>query len=478
MSGAATGIVPLLACGVLLPEGRLPEAPVLRAADGAPGPDGGFAVTPLLNRALVEPRPDGPVEIAAPGMAPVTIRPGGWSGRVDRVRGGRITGRARDDRAPGRPVTVLVVDSGGTIARGVARDGRFSIDLPAAAARAPVRRRVLVGIAGSDFVLDGGRLEIGGGARALPAPAWRRRHGAAGPVLRIKIAAPDLREAPMWGDFHFANSLAAAFGRLGRVAQVDTLDSWYARTVPQDAVLTIRGRQRLNLDRGQTNVMWLISHPDRITDDEYAEYDHVAVASDLYAERLRARGLTRVSVLHQATDAGLFGTVPTGGARRPAALFVGNSRREYRTMVRWCVERGVPLDLYGGGWEGILPPDRVRGLSVSNAELPALYARHALLLNDHWDTMRANGFLSNRLFDGSAAGTPILTDPVEGLEAVFGDTIATASDAAGFAARVRDCLENPAPWLARASRARETVLAHHTFDHRARALIAIFDRPR
>ncbi|MDB2407836.1 glycosyltransferase, partial [Jannaschia sp.] len=220
----------------------------------------------------------------------------------------------------------------------------------------------------------------------------------------------------------------------------------------------------------------LISHPDRVTDAEYAGYDHVFVASDIYAKHLRKRGLTHVEVLHQATDATLFGTVQPPETRRAAPVFVGNSRREYRTMVKWCVERGVPLDLYGGGWDGVLPPGYLRARSVSNADLPALYAGHVLLLNDHWDSMRDNGFLSNRLFDGSAVGTPILTDPVAGLEAVFGDTIATASEPDAFAATITACLDDPAPFLTRAARAREIVLGAHTFDHRAATLAAAVDR--
>jgi spore maturation protein CgeB len=71
---------------------------------------------------------------------------------------------------------------------------------------------------------------------------------------------------------------------------------------------------------------------------------------------------------------------------------------------------------------------------------------------------------------------PILTDPVAELERVFGDTIATASDVEGFTAQVADCMADPTPWLARAARAREIVLAGHSFDHRARALADRIER--
>ena len=224
--------------------------------------------------------------------------------------------------------------------------------------------------------------------------------------------------------------------------------------------------------------MWLISHPDRIPEDEFADYDHIAVASDIYAAELRERGVPSVSVLHQATDATLFHGVQaceSPPVRKPASLFVGNSRREYRTMVKWCVQRDIPLELYGGGWEGVLPDEMVRGTSVANADLPTFYASHLMLLNDHWDSMRDNGFLSNRLFDGSAVGTPILTDPVAGLADVFGDTISVADNIEAFASILHNCLADPGPFLDRAARAQEIVLAAHTFDHRAEQIADLID---
>ncbi|WP_018302632.1 glycosyltransferase family protein [Wenxinia marina] len=437
-------------------------------------------------RALVDPVPRGDVRLTRPGHAPVDIQVSGWSGRVETVEGALVTGWARNDRHPGRPATVLALGAEGVVAHASAgADGRFALRLPGALVRSAAAHVITLAIAGSDHLIEDGRIAVGGvpGA-ARPRPAGRptvrlTARPAASRAIRIKISTPNLKEAPMWGDYHFARSLAAAFERLDLQAGVDCRDAWYGRTVDEDVVLAIRGRERLTLDRGRINVMWLISHPDRIEDDEFAEYDHVAVASDVYGRALAARGLTETSVLHQATDAHLFGAAGAAaqdGERRAACLFVGNSRREYRTMVKWCRQRGIPLDLYGGGWEGILPAEAVAAPSVSNAELPALYARHLLLLNDHWDSMRDNGFLSNRLFDGSATGTPILTDPVAGLAEVFGDTIATADTAESFAARARDALADPGPWLGRAARAREIVLGAHTFDHRAASLAALFER--
>lgn len=477
-AAGGTEILPLLPDGVLICRTGADAAPdvTIGTHDGAPVT---LERVGRTARWMLKPRPEGDVTLTVPGAAPLAIQVGGWAGRVDRVRGALIFGWARNLRHPGRDCAVVAHDEGGIAAVATARaaeGGRFVLLLPPRLTGGRRRFGVSLGIAGSDFLLDGGQVvldPVGGAGRGVPGRLHRR------PVdrlaIRLKISTPNLKEAPMWGDYHFAKSLAAAFEAMGHHAGVDTADAWYAHKAQEDVVIAIRGRHRVKTDPAKINIMWIISHPDRIPDEEFADYDHVAVASDIHAGELRRRGLPSVSVLHQATDARLFTPGP-GTERRPAALFVGNSRREYRTMVKWCLRRGLPLELYGGGWDGVLPPGMVRAPAIANADLPACYRGHLLLLNDHWDSMRENGFLSNRLFDGSGTATPILTDPVRGLADVFGDAIFQADDEERFAAIVADCLADPAPYLARAARAHDIVMAGHTFVHRAASLADLIDR--
>jgi hypothetical protein len=484
MTSPDARLIPLLHAGVVLIrntaaaelqvqiQGTAAETPVVRLGPGQI----------LLDQI---PQTDLTLEVLCDGQpisgSPLQVQVSDWTGAVDWVQGRLVSGRARNLRKLSEDVVVLAYNSAGQMGFATARaaeGGRFVMVLPEAMLSPDQSHSITLGIAGSDYVLQNGQLAAQTafgltGPQLQPQP---RHNPASLPLaIRIKISTPNLKEAPQWGDYHFANSLSASFERLGCQAAVDTNDVWYAYPTQEDVVITLRGRHRLRVDPGKINIMWLISHPDRIPDDEYADFDHIAVASDIYAAVLRARGLTHVSVLHQATDAGLFCEDPTI-ARKPSCLFVGNSRREYRTMVRWCVESDLPFDLYGGGWDGILPAEMVRAPSIANRDLARFYASHLLLLNDHWDSMRDNGFLSNRLFDGSAVGTPILTDPVEGLADVFGDSISVAATIEDFAEVARDCLANPAPYLERAARARDIVLGAHTFDHRARQLADLIDR--
>lgn len=494
-------IVPVVHRGVVLLGGAAGPVPPELRIDGAPdagavaGADALFLSRVPVADFRLDLRRDG---ASLPGL-PLAVQVGGWEGVVEWSHAGLVAGRARSLRDPGRDVAVVAFDAAGPVAFATARaaeEGAFLLRLPAALVEGPPRR-LRLGIVGSDFLFAGADIEVGSAAAlpravvVLPQPLR----------IRIKISCPNLKEAPAWGDYAFARSLQAAFERLGIEAATDTLDSWYDRAAQEDVVIALRGRQRLTLDPAKINIMWLISHPDRISAEEFADYDHIAVASDLYARRLQAQGLPSVSVLHQATDAGVFGAADLaarvaaaaelagagegegegeGGAeglradgRKPACLFVGNSRREYRSMVKWCLQAGIPLELYGGGWEGVLDPALVRAENIPNALLPEYYAGHLVVLNDHWDSMRDNGFLSNRLFDASATGTPIITDPVMGLSEVFADTIPVARDAEELAALVQDCLADPEAWLARAARARDLVLGHHSFDHRAGSLQAL-----
>ncbi len=68
------------------------------------------------------------------------------------------------------------------------------------------------------------------------------------------------------------------------------------------------------------------------------------------------------------------------------------------------------------GWTpDLIDPRFVRGESIPNADLGRYYSSAAIVLNDHWDDMRAEGFISNRLYDALACGAFVISDHVEGI---------------------------------------------------------------
>ena len=281
----------------------------------------------------------------------------------------------------------------------------------------------------------------------------------------IKIAAPE-DEKEAWGDWHFAESLAAAIRRLGHDAHVDFRHKWTGRALAdEDVAISLRGLIPYEPRPGQIAYLWNISHPDQVPYEEYDRYSAVYVASDSYAGLLDHLVTPPVSPLLQATDPERFHPVdtPTPG---PDLLFVGNSRGVEREIVRWAIEADRAPVIYGGGWEGLVPAGLVKGDNVDNRALGALYAGAGAVLNDHWPSMAAFGLLSNRLFDVVAAGGKAISDPVPSIARIFGSAVAEVrgpEELRAAADRLKGTVGS--------REAAEAIIAEHSFDARARRIV-------
>ena len=109
-------------------------------------------------------------------------------------------------------------------------------------------------------------------------------------------------------------------------------------------------------------------------------------------------------------------------------LFVGNSRDVYRRSVRSALAVGAEVEVHGSDWERFLAPNLIASKIVANEDLGALYCSAGVVLNDHHDDMRRDGFLANRLFDVTACAARLVTDEIDGLAEVFGDVVRTFHD--------------------------------------------------
>jgi len=312
--------------------------------------------------------------------------------------------------------------------------------------------------------------------RADPVPAGlppRRtapRPAAAGAALRIAIKVAHAR-GPIEnsGDFHFATALAQALRAAGHAARIDRSADWYRRAEPADVALVLRGRSAYRPRADQINLAWLISHPDEAEAAELAAYDHVFAASPRLAARLAEQGLP-ASLLLQCTDPGLFHPAGTAPAA-PRLIFVGNSRQVFRAMPAAAVAEALPLELYGRSWEKFAARQFLRGISVANADLPALY-RAGIVFNDHWGEMAEAGILSNRLFDAAACASPIISDPVEGIAGIFGDLVATVMPGEPLAPVVARLVGEGKAERRRRLDLAGRIAAEHSFAARARTIVA------
>jgi glycosyltransferase involved in cell wall biosynthesis len=295
--------------------------------------------------------------------------------------------------------------------------------------------------------------------------------------IAVTIAAPSEKVAPRWGDWHLAEAFAAALRREGhtvRIQTADHADDLAGRAC--DVHCVIRGLLRVRRTAGQAHVLWIISHPESIDSTECDAADLILVASVRFADALRARTSTPVEVLLQATDPHRFRPVePEAGHTHDVAI-VAKSRDVFRSAVADAVAAGLRPAIYGSGWERFVDPALVVRDYVPNEELPIVYSSVGVLLNDHWETMREWGFVSNRLFDALACETPIISDDVPEIDALFAGAVLTYHDVNELRELVAAALADRPAARARAARGRDLVVGQHTFDHRARELVAALRR--
>jgi hypothetical protein len=287
----------------------------------------------------------------------------------------------------------------------------------------------------------------------------------------VKISAPDDQSGDVWGDVFFADDLAVALRRRGQEVYVDRLGTRLRPDEqPDDVVINLRGYFEMPIDSHALNILWVISHPEWVLPTEVAKgYDSVFAASELWARRMADETGVSVLPLLQATNPERFHP----GERTPAlaseVLFVGKSRNIFRPIVRDAIAIGAPLAVYGDNWEQFIPAEYVRADFLGNADVPAAYRSAEVVLNDHWEDMRLEGFLSNRLFDAVASGARVVSDSVGGLTGMFRGSVIEYSTAD----ELRQILASPERWPDEAVR-RSTaawVAEAHSFDARADALI-------
>ncbi|NET42663.1 tetratricopeptide repeat protein [Okeania sp. SIO2B3] len=290
--------------------------------------------------------------------------------------------------------------------------------------------------------------------------------------IGIKIGVPDWKQAQEWGDYHFALAMKRQFEILGHSVRIDILPEWETpKAFGDDVAIVIRGLSRYQPKSYHINLMWNISHPDKVELEEYEEYDHIFVASYSYAEELQKQIKVPVQTLLQCTDQNLFYPDKEGYEEVGEILFVGNSRKVYRQIVKDAVEADLKVDVYGTNWENLLPSGYLKGEYIPNEILRRYYSKCGVLLNDHWDTMQEKGFISNRLFDAAACGATIISDQIAGLEKVFGDKIYTYNSQEDLPKVVENCLQQKSQNGGEKLELAKYIREHHTFEKRVREIL-------
>lgn len=305
--------------------------------------------------------------------------------------------------------------------------------------------------------------------------------GCAQMKIRLLLPCPPRTAARAWGDWYFGHSLGTALERLGCTVRYSyRRDNVFTRLLTgatrffrrDEVELVIRGKRVWSRIPGKRCLAWIISQSDSVTPEELRGYAHVFVASPDFLERI-AGDCAAASLLYQCTDASRFAPPPPEAERR-RILFVGN-RRAYapREIVAKAIAAGHDIEVWGRGWEDLVPAANYAGLHVENAALAEHYGRASAVLNDHTDEMRRDGFVSNRVYDVLACGTPLVTERMAGLPEGFAEALLLYEDEAEFLARLSELPNIAGVMTGRLRAFASHVRAEHSFDVRARAIFAV-----
>lgn len=292
-------------------------------------------------------------------------------------------------------------------------------------------------------------------------------------VIAIKIGCPKISERENWGDYHFAVALVQCFMKRGIQARIDFLPDWYVSARPNDINFVLRGLSEFSPPASAINIMWLISHPQKVGDKEIQSYDHVFVASLDYTKTLRSKGHDNCEALLQCTDPNRFYNRHRSSDKKYDLLFVANSRKVERRIPKEAQKFNIPLAIFGTNWETFALDDWIYGERIPNRELALAYSDANVVLNDHWEDMQRYGFISNRIFDALACERPVVSDEIKGIPPEIRDAVVFFNSETGFDSAVQSARDFAATQLDSLRKISEEVRTKHSFDSRVEQILAV-----
>lgn len=261
------------------------------------------------------------------------------------------------------------------------------------------------------------------------------------PVICIKNPAPKTVGKLWWGDYWLGLDLAAALKKIGYEVRVDYQEEFSNRG--QEFInIVIRGLHPCNdLDKSKINVLYLISCWDKVSTAELKNYDFILVCSLSKQKELQRKGL-KAYYFPQFTNPARFFPVKDNKYNHKI-LFVGNAYDGVRPAVKYSVENKLPISVYGMFWEKKIDDSYIKGLYIDNNELHKYYSNADIVLNDTKDTMRQNGFVSNRIYDVTACKGFLISDYIPEIAKTYGDNIPMYKNAKELKKLIQYYLSHP-----------------------------------
>jgi hypothetical protein len=291
------------------------------------------------------------------------------------------------------------------------------------------------------------------------------------------------------GDYWLGEDFAHGFAALGE--QVNTLYRFDKTQIPADVGVYLRGYTKFTPPYAESKTVLYVYYPMRYfphsgvkkpkaylnkrvqlpentsLDDDWQNYDVLAVASVKYAKELQEAGINAYYVPQFTNPERFYPEVVD--ELRTDILFVGSNWHD-RTSLRYALESGFDVAVYGYNWDGIVPERLYVAPYIANADLHRYYASAKIVLNDHRPDMKAAGFVNNRIYDATASGALVVSDYMDEIKDFYGDCVPMYRSKEELQEILTYYLSHEAERQEKAACAREVTLKYFT-DRTVAALI-------
>jgi len=218
---------------------------------------------------------------------------------------------------------------------------------------------------------------------------------------------------------------------------------------------------------------YFVYNTDASLNNELEYFDLIATPARATLKKLKKYGY-RAEFIPQFTNPDKFKPAPVD-AFKTDLLFVG-SRWYERVSVKYALENGYDIAVYGLNWRGKIPEKYLKGTFIHNSNLHKYYSSAKIVLNDQAQDLADMGLVINRLYDATAAGAFVISAYSPYIEEIFGDSIPMFKNKEEFKELVDFYLSHPEERAEKAEKAQKITLKKYTNVAVGKKLKQLFDK--
>ena len=289
-------------------------------------------------------------------------------------------------------------------------------------------------------------------------------------IIAIKYPAA-FRSRIKWGDYNVACDLSQAINFYDKYYALPVaLDFWYSKfNIFVDVTILLRGMEVYRPIEGQTNILWRISHMGSVSENEKSKYDIIYTLRSVDVPKDE-------KTLPAFANTNFYYYVKSKNKKyKFDILFIGNSRNEYRKVVKYCIENGLNISVIGSKWEQYIDKKYIVAKCVPNKKVKYYYSNSKIILADHYEDMKLAGAISNRIYNISACKGFCICDDVANLSQIFKSSIPTFQTEQELIQKIHYYLKNPQEREKLAQKAYEITMQKYTAKNAAETIIRDYE---